>query len=496
MKLTPTVVPDRPRITLASGSTGPEVGSSGGMDPFEALLGELFRRSPRGGATFLDAKSSGEVPEARPGDRRPSRRAEPGPEPGPGWEAAFACLPTVAASSATVAPASEALADGLGPGFRSPREVVSSLEPVGDTGSASKNPEPEAEAGTPASANESPERAEVSSPGPGGEETTSLEEVAGLNVGREGEKTFEAEPGVELELDSGVVSAEEASEPPGGEVDGASRLEKESGWAGDGAGGEGEPVPVDPASGAGTPGAETDGEMMAALTMNETAGFDGQELPGRTDVSDTAGASGGIAGDRSVEVTGFSSSPIGVVGMGAPSGSLPSGQAAPLPTEPAGSVERVEQLARMAEQAVVQGRARGGEGEYEVSVRPDRETEIRLKITMTSGGPEVRAELRQGDAIAFQAHWSQLQSRLADQGIRLLPADAPTMSAGGFAFGTGTGFGSGAGSHAGSRSQSGGPEGVPIFGAFTRRRSSGERIDTVRSTSTPGGRGRGWETWA
>jgi hypothetical protein len=56
-----------------------------------------------------------------------------------------------------------------------------------------------------------------------------------------------------------------------------------------------------------------------------------------------------------------------------------------------------------------------------VVLRPDGNTEISLHLNLRRGHFEALATLERGDFKSLTSEWAQLQSRLADQGIRLAP---------------------------------------------------------------------------
>ena len=57
-------------------------------------------------------------------------------------------------------------------------------------------------------------------------------------------------------------------------------------------------------------------------------------------------------------------------------------------------------------------------------VRPDLQSEVRIELRMQRGQVEVRATLERGDAEGFKAGWSDLQTSLQTQGIRLQPFES------------------------------------------------------------------------
>lgn len=225
--------------------------------------------------------------------------------------------------------------------------------------------------------------------------------------------------------------------------------------------------------------------MLAETLMNETSESGGQELPSGSDFSVAAQLPESGANQESQGQSGASEQAMATV---TPGWALDAGLdrevrvGSSVPADP-GRAERVERLAGLTEAAVVQFRRTEG-GEYEVSIRPDDATEIRLSVSLGEGAPEVRAELRRGDAAAFAAQWPDLQARLSQQGIRLMPN----------AEGVGNPTGSGSGPHPGPGREQ---RRESVANHFeTRRVSPGSRDLTVRSTPRRFSGGQGWETWA
>ncbi|HUI06964.1 MAG TPA: hypothetical protein VL486_08140 [Verrucomicrobiae bacterium] len=60
-----------------------------------------------------------------------------------------------------------------------------------------------------------------------------------------------------------------------------------------------------------------------------------------------------------------------------------------------------------------------GTNSLDVSMQPDRNTELSLHITMYNGQVEVMARLERGQFDTLQVHWSELQQTLAQQGVRV-----------------------------------------------------------------------------
>jgi hypothetical protein len=225
--------------------------------------------------------------------------------------------------------------------------------------------------------------------------------------------------------------------------------------------------------------------MLAETMMDKTSEAGGQELPSDSGFSITAQLP---ESGSARESQGRSEAPEPAMATVTPGWAPDAGRDREMrsevsaPADP-GHAERVERLAGLAESALVQFRRMDG-GEYQVSIRPDDATEIRLSVWLGESGPEVRAELRRGDAAAFAAQWPDLQARLSQQGIRLVPGDA----------GLATPMGSGNGPHPGpGRERRQESVSNPLE---ARRMSSGARDLNVRPTPGRFTGGQGWETWA
>jgi hypothetical protein len=72
----------------------------------------------------------------------------------------------------------------------------------------------------------------------------------------------------------------------------------------------------------------------------------------------------------------------------------------------------------------------------EVTVQPNPQTEVALRLRLDSGAVAVAAEFKRGDLAGLAAHWPELQASLSTQGIRLgplqpAPADSLNFSTSG-----------------------------------------------------------------
>jgi hypothetical protein len=101
-------------------------------------------------------------------------------------------------------------------------------------------------------------------------------------------------------------------------------------------------------------------------------------------------------------------------------------------TEPSRASEvltpAVDRLAQVITEQVLSFK-RAGNSSFDVSVRPDRGTELSLHLTLRDGQVEVIARLERGQFETLQLHWGELQQTLAQQGVRvgqLMPSSAMT----------------------------------------------------------------------
>jgi hypothetical protein len=95
---------------------------------------------------------------------------------------------------------------------------------------------------------------------------------------------------------------------------------------------------------------------------------------------------------------------------------------------PGARSEIAEKVLRTCERAV-EGLRRTNESELSVVVRPDNATQLALHVKCHQGQIEAIAVLERGDFAALGAEWAQLQSRLAEHGVRLAPL-APGLDPG------------------------------------------------------------------
>ena len=83
-----------------------------------------------------------------------------------------------------------------------------------------------------------------------------------------------------------------------------------------------------------------------------------------------------------------------------------------------GRISSVDRVAHAITEQVVSFK-RTGDRTLDVSMRPDRNTELSLHLTMRDGQVDVVARLERGQLESLQVHWGELQQKLAQQGVRV-----------------------------------------------------------------------------
>ena len=162
-----------------------------------------------------------------------------------------------------------------------------------------------------------------------------------------------------------------------------------------------------------------------------------------------------------------------------------------LPAEPDVRQEEIQSVrldkvaADITEQVVSFKRV--GMDSMDVSIRPDRGTELSLSLSMQNGQVQVVARLERGNFESLQSQWSGLQQNLSEQGIRagqLINASSGGQSLSHESFGQSAG-------HSQERPLPL-PEDLdemPLAGAMAGAAK-------VRSTARGAGTQHGWEKWA
>ncbi|MGA2656937.1 MAG: hypothetical protein ABSH34_05385 [Verrucomicrobiota bacterium] len=161
--------------------------------------------------------------------------------------------------------------------------------------------------------------------------------------------------------------------------------------------------------------------MPAPTEVNEISCPGEQKLPGAA-----AGVVGPPADQRERRAGGAASEPDPVM----PSGAAQPGFAAPQP--PAGQelgahpeplsprMGPVEAVRRAIDDAAA-GLQRADGASVSLVLRPDPNIQLALHVKLQQGHLEALAVLEHGDFAKLGAEWTQLQNRLAEQGVRLAP---------------------------------------------------------------------------
>ena len=499
MNLPRAVGPEHARVSKANGSAG-RGAVSGAVpvsdpvpDPFSALLAEVFRKSDiLSNLTAKTEDSSGTNPGEKPG--RPTRRSRldnstddgRSPEGGgvlmsPGLCRGPDAVPTPELPGERP---NETAGGGRLQGRASPG--AGEVFPIKNSPGPEVSSQAEAEAADSSIPGSRMASSSVASSLTRAMGMGSDQEPAALRTDAEG---ISGQAGEEKDFDKDQASS---LDPLDGPVESDSTLES---MATEGAGSGGaagdrtsEDAGTSESSGEGTAGtssAEMEDAMLAETLMNKTSESGGQELPSASEFSVEAQLSESGANRESQGKSEVSEQAMATVTPGWTLDDRTDREVrvdSSVPADP-GHAERVERLVGLAEAAVVRFRRMEG-GEYEVSIRPDDATEIRLSVSLDNGAPEVRAELRRGDAAAFAAQWPDLQERLSQQGIRLMPNVATV----------GNPASSGGGPHEGPGRQN---RQESVSNTFeTRRAAPVTRDQTLHSMPSRISGGRGWETWA
>ncbi len=179
----------------------------------------------------------------------------------------------------------------------------------------------------------------------------------------------------------------------------------------------------------GIPVAEQVIRMPNTLQVEESAELPGKTLPGVSRQLDFAGTGPSRRMERS-------SVPVHATGDAVPTLSSSQTQVStdinpsPLPQPTAGSAPRsyADPISHQVLECVTRMRQSGSES-VSVVVKPDPSTELVLHVDMNGGSPTAQIHLERGDVHRIDAHWEELQRRLADQGIKLM---RPNDVGGGF----------------------------------------------------------------
>ena len=233
-------------------------------------------------------------------------------------------------------------------------------------------------------------------------------------------------------------------------------------------------------SGRGTLAAQHAGTMQATHEMNETACLAEQNMPGLPAAIEAAAPAGRERKTRAHGVDCLAGLPAGAAEMAlALADQPPRRELSPYADVATPQTVGVEGVRRAIENAAATLR-RMDASSLSLVLTPDGNTQLALHVELQQGRFEVRAVLERGDFSALGAEWSQLQNRLAEQGVRLAPLVSGPGAGNAFAGGS---------SFSGQRGREemlSGELPMPALGK-TEARKSGAR--TVNATN-----GRAW--WA
>jgi len=161
--------------------------------------------------------------------------------------------------------------------------------------------------------------------------------------------------------------------------------------------------------------------MPAPTEVNEITCPGEQKLPGAGAEISAPGAEQRERGEGGAGAGEDSSLSAGAVQPGSPAPTAQAGPELAAHTEPLTSgIGAVEAVRRAVEDAAA-GLERGNGGSVSLVLNPDPHTQLSLSVKLQQGHIEALAVLEHGDLGALGAQWSQLQGRLAEQGVRLAP---------------------------------------------------------------------------
>lgn len=161
--------------------------------------------------------------------------------------------------------------------------------------------------------------------------------------------------------------------------------------------------------------------MSVTRETNETANGAGQNLPTADAVAEVTRSVGRDrkeatpAAERALTASGtLPEHAAAVTAHGANAEPMAHGAEALPSTSPLEAVHRAIETTTL-------GLERMQNASVSMVLNPDANTQLSLHVKWQQGHFEAQAVLERGDFNALGAHWSQLQNRLAEQGIRLAP---------------------------------------------------------------------------
>lgn len=174
-------------------------------------------------------------------------------------------------------------------------------------------------------------------------------------------------------------------------------------------------------SDSGTSAASHAGMMQAMREMTETASPAEQQLPCGLPVIEAAAFAGRDRKARVNEGDRLADLPVGVAEMGLALADQPTRHELSVYTEAVASPTVPTEGVRRAIESAAAGLRRTDAFSLSLVLTPDSNTQLALHVELQQGQLDVRVVLERGDFAALGAEWSQLQSRFAEQGVRLAP---------------------------------------------------------------------------
>ena len=124
-------------------------------------------------------------------------------------------------------------------------------------------------------------------------------------------------------------------------------------------------------------------------------------------------------------------------------------------------------------------------------LRPDTDTEIHIQLRFDRNGIEAVCRCEKGDMQSLQSGWTELQRQLSQQGVRLMPIQGASESAG-----TTSNWSTGSGGRDASRQEAKDNERQPSFWGLPALASLSPRPAQTGSPVLPGASRHMLESWA
>ena len=237
-----------------------------------------------------------------------------------------------------------------------------------------------------------------------------------------------------------------------------------------------------PTESSGTPAASTEMTMHFAHSQNGFAGSGKQDLPGRQ------------SGSSQLK----SELPVGAVGLsgagglgGSPSPALEIPPVQNMTTQAEQVTQRIERIGELLHTECMLMR-QVKPASLSAVLRPDAETEIHIQLRFDRNGIEATCRCEKGDMQSLQSGWTDLQRQLSQQGVRLMPIQGASETAG-----TASSWSMGSGGQNSPRRESNDQERQPAFWGLPALASSlTNRPAPAGSPVIPGTSRHMLESWA